>query len=400
VRVSLLTREYPPEVYGGAGVHVEYLSRELRRRVDLTVHCWGADRDDPSVHAYRPWDALDGNAPHMVALQAMSVDLLMAAGIGGADVAHTHTWYAQFAGHLAKLIHGLPHVATVHSLEPLRPWKAEQLGGGYALSSFCERVALEAADAVIAVSEGSKRDILRCYPVIDERRVHVVYNGIDTDEYAPDPRTDVLERFGVDPARPSVVFVGRITRQKGVPLLLRAAAGFDRSAQLVLCAGAPDTAEIGAEVAAGVARLQATRDGVIWIDQMLPKADVIQLLSHATVFACPSIYEPLGIVNLEAMACEAAVVASAVGGIVEVVRDGETGFLVALEPAPDSLDPVDPGAFASAFAARVNELIADPELAQRMGKAGRRRAIEHFSWPAIAEETVAIYRSVTDDTMA
>jgi starch synthase len=330
----------------------------------------------------------------MAALQAMSVDLLMAAGIGDADIAHSHTWYAQFAGHLAKLIHGTAHVSTVHSLEPLRPWKADQLGGGYALSSFCERVALEGADAVIAVSHGSRRDILRCYPAIDERRVRVVYNGIDTDEYAPDPRTDVLERFGVDPGRSSVVFVGRITRQKGVPLLLRAAAEFDRSAQLVLCAGAPDTPEIGAEVAAGVERLQAERDGVIWIDQMLPKTDVIQLLSHATVFACPSIYEPLGIVNLEAMACEAAVVASAVGGIVEVVRDGETGFLVEFEQRPDTFDPVDPDAFASRFAACVNRLIADPELARRMGKAGRRRVIEHFSWPGIAEQTVAIYRSV------
>ncbi|HWD74072.1 MAG TPA: glycogen synthase [Solirubrobacteraceae bacterium] len=394
MRVSLLTREYPPEVYGGAGVHVEYLSRELRRLVGLSVQCWGADRDDPSVHAYRPWDALAGEAPHLAALQAMSVDLLMAADIGEADVAHSHTWYTQFAGHLAKLIHGIPHVTTVHSLEPLRPWKAEQLGGGYALSSFCERVALEAADAVIAVSQGSKRDILRCYPAIDDRRVHVVYNGIDTDEYRPDPRTDVLERLGVDPGRPSVVFVGRITRQKGVPLLLRAAAHFDRSAQLVLCAGAPDTPGIGAEVAAGVQRLRATRDGVIWIDHMLPKSDVIQLLGHATVFACPSIYEPLGIVNLEAMACEAAVVASAVGGIVEVVRDGETGFLVEFEQRPDTFDPVDPDEFASKFAACVNRLIADPGLARRMGKAGRRRAIEHFSWPAIAEQTVAIYTSV------
>jgi starch synthase len=394
VRVSLLTREYPPEVYGGAGVHVEYLSRELLRHVDLSVHCWGGDRDDPSVHAYLPWDALRGDSPHLAALQAMSVDLLMAAGVAGADVLHSHTWYAQFAGHLGKLIHSVPHVATVHSLEPLRPWKAEQLGGGYAISSFCEKVALEGADAVIAVSRGSKADILRCYPAIAEDRVSVVYNGIDTDEYSPDPGTEALERHGVDPGRPSVVFVGRITRQKGVPLLLRAAADFDPSAQLVLCAGAPDTTEIGAEVAAGVQRLQATRDGVIWIEQMLPKTDVIQILSHATVFACPSIYEPLGIVNLEAMACEAAVVASATGGIVEVVVDGETGFLVPLEQRPGSIDPVDPEGFATAFAERVNRLIADPQLAQQMGKAGRRRAIEHFSWATIAEETVSIYRAV------
>jgi starch synthase len=394
VRVALLTREYPPEVYGGAGVHVEYLGRELTSRVDLAVHCWGADRADPAVHAYRPWDALAGGTPHLAALQAMSIDLLMAAGVADASIVHTHTWYAQFAGHLAKLVHGIPHVTTVHSLEPLRPWKAEQLGGGYALSSFCERTALEAADAVIAVSEGSRRDILACYPAIDERRVQVVYNGIDTAEYKPDRGTDVLRRFGVDPARPAVVFVGRITRQKGVPHLLRAAVDFDPAAQLVLCAGAPDTAEIGAEVAAGVQRLQAMRDGIIWIDQMLPKRDVIQLLGHATVFACPSIYEPLGIVNLEAMACEAAVVASATGGIVEVVVDGETGFLVALEQAADSIEPVDPEAFAAAFAQRVNQLIADPELAGQMGRAGRRRAIERFSWPAIAEETVEVYGEV------
>jgi starch synthase len=394
MRVSLLTREYPPEVYGGAGVHVEYLGRELARRVELTVHCWGADRHDPSVHAYRPWDALSGSEPHIAALQAVSIDLLMAAGVEGSEVVHTHTWYAQFAGHLAKLIYGIPHVTTVHSLEPLRPWKAEQLGGGYALSSFCERVGIEHADAVIAVSEGSKRDILACYPALDPSRVQVVYNGIDTAEYRPDPGTEVLERFGVDPGRPSVVFVGRITRQKGVPLLLRAAAEFDAAAQLVLCAGAPDTPEIGAEVAAGVERLQATRDGVIWIDQMLPKTDVIQLLSHAAVFACPSIYEPLGIVNLEAMGCEAAVVASATGGIVEVVADGETGFLVPLQQAPGSIDPIDAQTFTSAFAERVNRLVGDPQLAAEMGRAGRRRAIESFGWPAIADQTVSVYESV------
>ena len=395
MRVSLLTREYPPEVYGGAGVHVEYLSRELSSQVDLTVHCWGPDREDPSVRAYRPWEALAGDSPHLAALQAMSVDLLMAAGVQGADLVHSHTWYAQFAGHLAKLTYGIPHVATVHSLEPLRPWKAEQLGGGYALSSFCERVALEGADAVIAVSEGSKRDILACYPAIDERRVHVVYNGIDTAQYARDPGTAVLERLGIDPSRPSVVFVGRITRQKGVPHLLRAALDFDPAAQLVLCAGAPDTPEIGAEVSGGVERLQATRDGIVWIDQMLPKADVIQLLSHATVFACPSMYEPLGIVNLEAMGCQAAVVASATGGIVEVVVDGETGFLVPLAQAPGSIDPVDPQAFTAEFAQRVNRLIADPELAAMMGRAGRRRVIEHFGWPAIGEQTVSVYREAT-----
>ena len=395
LRISLLTREYPPEVYGGAGVHVEYLARELRRLVDLSVHCWGADRDDPAVRAYRPWEALAGTSPHLAALQAMSIDLLMAAGVEGADIVHSHTWYAHFAGHLAKLIHGIPHVATVHSLEPLRPWKAEQLGGGYALSSFCERTALEAADAVIAVSEDSKRDILACYPAIDADRVRVIYNGIDAAEYAPDPGTDALERFGVDRDRPSVVFVGRITRQKGVPHLLRAAVDFAPAAQLVLCAGAPDTPEIGAEVATGVQRLQAVRDGIIWIDQMIPKREVIQLLSHATVFACPSMNEPLGIVNLEAMASEAAVLAYATGGIVEVVNDGETGFLVPLEQEPGSIDPVDPAAFAAAFADRVNRLIDDPALAAQMGQAGRKRVIRSFSWSAIADQTVSVYTKLT-----
>ena len=391
MRVALLTREYPPEVYGGAGVHVEYLSRELRKHVELSVHCWGADRDDPTVHAHRPWEALADGRPDLAALRAMSVDLLMAAGAEGAQVVHSHTWYAQFGGHLAGLMYGIPRVATVHSLEPLRPWKAEQLGGGYAISSFCERVALEGADAVIAVSKGSRRDILECYPAIDPGRVEVVYNGIDTAEYAPDPATDVLERFGVDPARPTVVFVGRITRQKGVPHLLRAAVDFDPSVQLVLCAGAPDTPKVEAEMRAGVERLRATRDGVVWIEEMLPKPDIIQLLSHATVFACPSIYEPLGIVNLEAMACEAAVVASDTGGIPEVVQDGTTGLLVALEQAPGSIDPIDPPTFAAEFAQQVNRLIADPELATMMGRAGRRRAIEHFGWPAIALRTIAVY---------
>ncbi len=399
-RVAILTREYPPEVYGGAGVHVEYLSRELRGLVDLTVHCWGADRSEAGVRAYRPWEALageapEGEAPELAALQAVSIDLLMAAGVRDAELVHTHTWYAQFAGHLAKLIHAMPHVATVHSLEPLRPWKAEQLGGGYALSSFCERVALEGADAVIAVSEGSRRDILEAYPRIDPDRVHVVLNGIDTSEYRFDGATDVLERLGVDPLRPSVVFVGRITRQKGVAHLIRAAASFLPEAQLVLCAGSPDTPEIGAEVAGAIAALQEVREGVFWIGEMLPKRDVIQLLSHATVFACPSIYEPLGIVNLEAMACETAVVASATGGIVEVVVDGETGLLVPLEQAPGSIDPVDPDAFAAAFAERVNRLVADPDAARRMGRAGRERAIAHFGWPAIAAQTVAVYDYAT-----
>jgi starch synthase len=395
VRVALLTREYPPEVYGGAGVHVEYLARELARLEDLSVHCWGAPREAPGVVAHRAWDALVGSEPHLAALQAMSVDLVMAARVQGAELVHSHTWYANLAGHLAKLTYGIPHVATVHSLEPLRPWKEEQLGGGYALSSFCERVGLEGADAVIAVSEGMRRDILASYPAIDAGRVQVIYNGIDAEQYRPDTGTDVLERHGVDPERPAVVFVGRITRQKGVPYLLDAALEFDTGAQLVLCAGAPDTPEIGAEVERRVERLHEERGNVVWLDQMLPKADVIQLLSHATVFVCPSIYEPLGIVNLEAMACEAAVVATATGGIVEVVQDGVTGLLVPFEPAPDAIEPRDPAAFSGAIAERVNALLADPQRAREMGRAGRARAVEAFDWSAIAAQISQLYRTLS-----
>jgi starch synthase len=390
MKIALMTREYPPEVYGGAGVHVEYLARELRAFDDVTVHAWGTG-DVP--HA--AWDVLQGDAPELAALRAVSIDLTMAAKAKGADLAHSHTWYANLGGHLAKLIHGIPHVATVHSLEPLRPWKEEQLGGGYRLSSFCERTALENADAVIAVSNGTRGDILRVYPDIDPDRVHVIYNGIDTAEYTPDANTDVLEREGIDPNKPSVVFVGRITRQKGVQYLLEAAKAFDPSAQLVLCAGSADTPELGAEVERRVDELKATREGVFWIEQMLPKPDVIQLLSHATVFACPSIYEPLGIVNLEAMACEAAVVATATGGIVEVVVDSETGYLVPIEPGDDGTGaPRDPAKFAADFAQRVNALIADPAEAAQFGKAGRKRAVEAFAWPAIAEQTSKLYRDL------
>jgi starch synthase len=394
VRVALLTREYPPEVYGGAGVHVEYLARELRKRDELSVHCWGGPRDEPGVRAHRAWDALAGAEPHLAALQAMSIDLAMAAGVRGAELVHSHTWYANLAGHLARLTYDVPHVATVHSLEPLRPWKAEQLGGGYALSSFCERVGLEGADAVIAVSEGMRRDILASYPAVDPDRVRVIYNGIDAEEYSPDSGIDVLEQHGVDPARPSVVFVGRITRQKGVPYLLDAALDFDPAAQLVLCAGAPDTPEIGAEVEQRVERLREQRGNVIWIRQMLPKPDVIQLLSHATVFACPSIYEPLGIVNLEAMACEAAVVATATGGIVEVVQDGVTGLLVPFEQAEGAIEPRDPATFSHAMAERVNELLADPDRAAAMGRAGRERAVREFDWSAVAAQTSQLYRTL------
>ena len=391
MKVVLMTREYPPEVYGGAGVHVEYLARELRALTELEVRCFGGERE--GALAFRPWEELKGAGS---ALETISVDLAMAARLDGAGVVHSHTWYANFGGHVAKLFYGIPHVCTTHSLEPLRPWKAEQLGpGGYALSSFCERTALESADAVVAVSSAMRDDVLAAYPTIDATRVHVILNGIDTDEYSPDEGVDVLERYGVDPGAPSVVFVGRITRQKGIAHLLEAALGFDPRAQLVLAAGAPDTEEIAHEMEAKVERLRGERGNVVWIEKMLEKREVIQLLSHATVFVCPSIYEPLGIVNLEAMACGAAVVATRTGGIPEVVVDGETGLLVPFEEFdPRTREPLAPGEFAAAIVERVNALLADPALAERMGEAGRRRAVEQFSWRAIAEQTLDLYRSL------
>ena len=394
LRVDLITREYPPDVYGGAGVHLEYLTRDLRALADVRVHCFGAPRDEPGVTAYpEPAELAGANA----ALRTMGVDLAIAAGAEGTDIVHSHTWYANFAGHTAKLLHGVPHVVTTHSLEPLRPWKAEQLGGGYALSSFCEKVAIENADAIIAVSGGMKRDVLAAYPGVDPERVQVVYNGIDTELYRPDHGTDVVERLGIDLGRPSVVFVGRITRQKGLPYLMRACRDLPPEAQIVLLAGAPDTAEIAAEVEALAAELRAVRDehGVIWVQEMLPKQQVIQVLTHATVFVCPSVYEPMGIVNLEAMACETAVVATATGGIPEVVNDGETGLLVPIEQVPDGTGtPVDPDRFVADLTATITELVRDPARAREMGLAGRRRAVDSFSWSRIAEDTLRVYRSV------
>jgi alpha-maltose-1-phosphate synthase len=389
VRVDLLTREYPPEVYGGAGVHVEYLVRELRHLADVRVHAFGAPRDEPGVTGYPDPPGLAGANS---ALRTFGVDLEMAAGCAGTDLVHSHTWYANLAGHVAKLLHGVPHVATTHSLEPLRPWKAEQLGGGYRLSSWAERTGLESADALIAVSAGMRRDLLRAYPAVDPDRVHVVHNGIDTDEYSPDPGTDVVTRLGMDPERLSVTFVGRITRQKGLPYLLRAARSLPPEAQLVFLAGAPDTPEIAAEVEALVAELRATRDAVLWIPEMLPKPEVIQVLTHTTVFVCPSVYEPMGIVNLEAMACETAVVATATGGIPEVVADGETGLLVPIEQVEDgSGTPIDPDRFVADLAAAIAELLAEPKRAAEMGRAGRARAVAEFSWPAIAARTLEVY---------
>jgi alpha-maltose-1-phosphate synthase len=375
--VALLTREYPPEIYGGAGVHVEYLARELTRLVNLTVHCQGADR--PTAVAHRPWDHL---AAANQALQTISTDLSMTAAVGDAELVHSHTWYANLAGHLAALLYGIPHVVTVHSLEPLRPWKAEQLGGGYALSSWCERTAVEAAAAVIAVSNGMRDDVLAVYPAVPADRVRVIRNGIDTSEYRPDPATDVLDSYGVDPGRPSVIFVGRVTRQKGLPVLLRAASAIDQAAQLVICAGQADTPELEAEVSDLARQLRASRSGVIWISGMLAKREVIQLLTHASVFVCPSLYEPLGIVNLEAMACGTAVVGSRVGGVPEVVADGETGLLVS---------PGDP----AALAGTINVLLADEHRAAQMGRLGRARAETEFGWASIAAQTVALYTELT-----
>ncbi|WP_432198929.1 glycogen synthase [Streptomyces sp. bgisy027] len=379
MRVGLLTREYPPDVYGGAGVHVEFLARELRDLVDLEVHCWGEGRA-VGVLRHRPWSALDTSND---ALRTFSVDLAMAAGLEGRELVHSHTWYANLGGHLAKLLYGIPHVMTAHSLEPLRPWKAEQLGGGYALSSWAERTAIEAADAVIAVSGAMREDILGCYPVLDPGRVHVVHNGIDTTLYRPDHGTDVLTRFGLDADRPYVLFVGRITRQKGVPHLLRAVRHIDPAAQVVLCAGAPDTPEIDQEFRDLYRELSRVREGVHWIPQMLPRPEVIQLLTHAAVFVCPSVYEPLGIVNLEAMACGTPVVASQVGGIPEVVDDGKTGLLVPLDDD-----------FEAGLAHALDSVVGDPEAARRMGEAGRERAVGEFGWDAVARRTAGLYREI------
>jgi len=385
VRIGLLTREYPPDVYGGAGVHVEHLVPALRELVEVDVHCFGETREgQPDTFAHRTPSALTGaNA----ALQVIGVDLSMVAGLERADLAHSHTWYANMAGHLAKILHGIPHVATAHSLEPDRPWKAEQLGGGYRLSSWVEKTAYEGADAVIAVSQGMRRDVLRGYPSLDPDKVHVVYNGIDTNFYRPDPARDALTANGIDPDQPSVVFVGRITRQKGVGHLVAAAHEMSRDAQIVLCAGAPDTPEIAEETEKAVNELQAARPGVIWVRGMLPTLQIRQILSQATVFACPSVYEPQGIVNLEAMACGTAVVASDVGGIPEVVDDGNTGLLVHYDE--NAIDE-----FRAGIAAKVNELLADPGRAETMGVAGRERAVRDFAWNATAARTMEIYRSL------
>lgn len=396
MRIDIVTKEFPPEIYGGAGVHVAELSRVLAKHVDLQVRAFGAPRDadyhGATVTSYSvPEDLGSANA----AVQTLGVDLRIVPDIAGADLVHSHTWYANMAGHLASLLHGIPHVLSAHSLEPLRPWKAEQLGGGYALSSWVEKTAYEAAAAIIAVSEGMRQDILRSYPDVDPAKVKVVHNGIDVSMWTRDEDHDAVRALGIDPDRPSVVFVGRNTRQKGVPYLLRAAAKLPEDVQLVLCLGAADTPELAAETARLIEELQRQRSGVVLIERMLPRNELIQVLSHATAFACPSIYEPLGIVNLEAMACGAAVVASATGGIPEVVQHGETGLLVEIEQVTDGTGtPLDPEKFVGDFAAALTEVVSDPERARAMGEAGRRRAEEHFSWESITETTLDVYRSV------
>ncbi|MCU1437827.1 MAG: glycogen synthase [Naasia sp.] len=390
--MDLLTREYPPEVYGGAGVHVAELVRALRGDIDVRVRCFGKPRDEEGTTAYLVPGPLANANP---SLATLGVDLQMASDAGGADLVHSHTWYANAAGRLAAMLHDIPHILTAHSLEPLRPWKAEQLGGGYRISSWIEREAFETADAAIAVSEGMRRDILRSYPAIDPAKVHVVYNGIDLEQWGPVEDDGLLRELGIDPDRPSVVFVGRITRQKGLPYLLRAVRSLPAEVQLVLCAGAPDTPEIATEVADAVRVLQGERTGVVWLDRLLSRHELCTVLTAATTFVCPSVYEPLGIVNLEAMACGAAVVGTATGGIPEVVEDGVTGRLVPIEQVDDgSGTPLDPDRFVADLARTLTEVVSDPDTAGRYGQAGRRRAEEEFGWQRIAADTLAVYQSV------
>ena len=405
MRVDLLTKEYPPFIYGGAGVHVNELAKVLRPLADVRVHAFGGPREpgtegaDDGVTGYPEIAELDGaNA----ALRTFGVDLEMAQGTEGTDLVHSHTWYANLAGHLAGLLHGVPHVISAHSLEPLRPWKAEQLGGGYALSSWAEKTAYEAASGIIAVSNGMREDILRCYPAVDPERVKVVHNGIDLEAWkhpqgqeADAQAAATLKRLGIDPDRPTIVFVGRITRQKGLPHLLRACEQLPADVQVILCAGAPDTPEIKAEVEGLVARLREKRTGVVWIEEMLPRPELIAVLAASDVFVCPSVYEPLGIVNLEAMAVGLPVVGSATGGIPDVIVDGETGLLVPIEQVQDGTGtPIDPARFEADLAERLTTLVTDTEAAKTMGKAARRRVEEHFAWEAIAQRTMDVYNWV------
>ena len=403
MRVGLITREYPPNVYGGAGVHVEYLSRELAKKIEVEVHCWGdqyADEGKLHVRGEQPWTRISEGTQEKfkTALETFSLNLAQTTSIGSIDIVHTHTWYAAMAGFLAKKLYRFPFVLTTHSLEPLRAWKAEQLGSGYAMSAWMERTAILEADAVIAVSQGTKADILRAYPEIDPDRIHVIYNGIDLNEYQKTPDTTALLEYGVDPSQPYVLFVGRITRQKGVTHLVDAIPHLPPRTQVVLCAGAPDTPEIAAEMREKVERVRAVNPRVIWIEKMLAKPEAIQLYSNCSVFCCPSVYEPFGIINLEAMACKAPVVASATGGILEVVVDGVTGYLVLFDQ--DSLTgfPINPEEFSRDLARKVTALLADSAKARSFGEAGRRRVEEKFSWTAIAEQTIELYRILIENS--
>ena len=397
-KVAVFTKEYPPNVYGGAGVHVEYLCRELARLVPVEVRCFG-DQDvhdgNLTVKGYGMWDEVKRNTdPRFVgATDALARSVAMAKDNLDAQVVHCHTWYTDMAGIFASKLWGVPSVLTIHSLEPLRPWKVEQLGNAYYLSAWMERTAIEQADAVIAVSKETREDVLRLFDV-DPEKVHVIYNGIDLKQYRKAAATDALERYGVDPSKPVVLFVGRITRQTGIIHLVNAIPDIDPSLQVVLCAGAPDTPEIGKEMTEGVAAASQARPGVIWIQEMLPREDVIQMYSHAAVFCCPSVYEPFGIINLEAMACETAVVASAVGGIKEVVVPNETGLLVDFTPKEGTFDPANPEQFSRDLAAAINKVALDPELRERFGRNGRKRVEEQFSWEAIARQTLDLYESL------
>jgi starch synthase len=396
-----MTREYPPNVYGGAGVHVEYLSRELAKKIEVEVHCWGDQYSDEGklhVRGEQPWSRISEGTEEKfkTALETFSLNLEQMTSIASIDIVHTHTWYVAMAGFLAKKLYRIPFVLTTHSLEPLRAWKAEQLGSGYAMSSWMERTAILDADAVIAVSQGTKADILRAYPEIDPELIHVIYNGIDLNQYQKTPDTTALLEYGVNPSEPYVLFVGRITRQKGVTHLVDTIPHLPAKTQVVLCAGAPDTPEIAAEMREKVERARAVNPRVIWIEKMLSKPEMIQLYSNCRVFCCPSVYEPFGIINLEAMACKAPVVASATGGILEVVVDGVTGYLVPFDQDPVTSFPFHPDAFSRDLAKKLSALLADPEKARRFGEAGRKRVEEKFSWTAIADRTIELYEELIE----